>query len=102
MAAAKPTQPPSGADMSALVKRVDELSKKAGLGAFTSKLPLWKRWLGGEKPDYDGTGLRDVVNTNAVFLDQVKGDVDANGQAIAELKADVQVLKEAPAPRPFP
>lgn len=103
-ASAKPGQPPS-ADLSVLVNRVDALSQKAGLGPIppgATKLPLWKRWLGGEKPEYDGTGLRDVVNTNAIFLDGVKRDGDVNSQAILELRADVQALKEAPAPHPFP
>ena len=78
MPSAKPGQPPS-ADMSVLVKRVDELSQKAGLGPVSpgaQKLPVWKRWVGGEKPEFDGTGLRDVVQTNAVFLDAVKRDLD--------------------------
>ena len=87
--------------MDALVKRVDALSQKSGLGKFTSKLPLWKRWVGGEA-EYDVTGLRDVVDTNAKYLDAVKGDVDAHSQAIIELRQDVQVLKEAPPSRPFP
>jgi hypothetical protein len=100
-ASAKPTQPPSGADMNALVVRVDELSRKVLSKGFTSKLQLWKRWVGGEEA-YDGTGLRDVVNTNALFTDQIKGDVDAHGQAILELKADVKALQEAPPARPFP
>lgn len=78
MAAQKPTQPPA-ADMSVLVNTVDALSQKVlgkplGLGA--KQLPRWKRWLGGDKPDYDGTGLRDVVNTNALYLDNVKKDLD--------------------------
>lgn len=98
---AKPTQPPNGADMNALVTRVDALSKKAGLGPFVSKLPLWKRWVGGEE-SYDGTGLRDVVASNALFTDQIKGDVDSLGQAVLELKADVKALQEVPPARPFP
>lgn len=104
MASTKPTQPPA-ADLSVLVNRVDALSVKAGLGKLplgATKLPLWKRWLGGEKPEYDGTGLRDVVNSNAIMLDGVKRDGDVNSQAILELRADVQALKETPAPHPFP
>jgi len=103
MASAKPTQPPA-ADMSVLVNRVDALSKKAGLGALpigATKLPAWKRWIGGEA-EFDSSGLRDVVNSNAVMLDNQKKDLDAHGQSIIELRADVQALKEAPAARPFP
>lgn len=99
---AKPTKPPTGADMNALVVRVNELSQNVLHKPFTSKLQAWKRWVGGEGPDYDVTGLRDVVNTNAIFTDQIKGDVDTQAQAIIELRQDVQALKEAPAARPFP
>jgi len=101
MSSAKPTQPPTGADMNALTARVDELSKKVLNKGFVSKLPLWKRWVGGEG-EYDSNGLRDVVKSNAVYLDTVKADVDSHSQAIIELTKDVQALKEAPAPRPFP
>jgi len=103
MPSAKPTQPPS-ADMSVLVNRVDELSVKAGLGALgtgAKNLPRWKRWVGGEKPDFDPTGLRDVVDTNARYLDAVKNNVDANGQQIADLDTRVKALENAPAV-PFP
>lgn len=87
--------------MDALVKRVNDLSVKAGLPKFTSTLSKWKRWVGGEK-EYDVTGLRDVVNTNAIYTDAIKKDVDADGQAITDLTKRVQVLEEAPAARPFP
>jgi hypothetical protein len=103
---AKPGQPPSGADFSALTTKVNELATKVGVAklnsTITGKIPAWKRWVGGEGPDYDAKGLRDVVNTNALFTDQIKGDVDTQAQAILELRADVQALKEAPAARPFP
>lgn len=100
-ASAKPTQPPTGADMNALVVRIDDLSKKVLGKGFTSKLPLWKRWVGGEK-EYDVTGLRDVVKANADFTDAIKRDVDAHGQAIIEMRAEIAALKEAPPSRPFP
>lgn len=105
MASTKPTQPPSGADFSALVKKVNELAGKVGVAKLSDtvvgKIPAWKRWVGGES-EYDTTGLRDVVNSNAIMLDGVKSSTDANSQAIIELRADVQALKEAPAARPFP
>lgn len=106
MPAKRATQPPAGADFSALVKKVNELATKAGVSPLseliTGRIPAWKRWVGGEKPDFDATGLRDVVDTNAVFLNAVKGDVDTHGQAILDLQADVKALQEAPPARPFP
>ena len=105
MASAKPTQPPTGADFSALVKKVNALAVKAGIDPLnqliTGRIPAWKRWVGGET-EFDGNGLRDVVNSNAIMLDGVKRDGDVNSQAILELRADVQALKEAPAAHPFP
>jgi len=105
MASAKPTQPPAGADFNALVSKVNELAKKAGISPLSAtiigKIPAWKRWVGGEK-EYDGTGLRDVVNSHGVQLDGMKTNIDVHSQAIIELRADVQALQEAPAPRPFP
>lgn len=103
MASAKPGQPPA-ADMSVLVKRVDELSKKAGLGSIpvgATKLPLWKRWLGGEKPEYDGTGLRDVVKTNADMLDDVKGDVDTHSERLNRHSDRLAALEAQPPQVPF-
>lgn len=108
MPSAKPTQPPS-ADLSALVNRVDELSKKAGLGALgtgAKALPRWKRWIGGEKPDYDASGLRDVVQTNAVYLDSVKRDVDDfrenTGVALVSVDHRLDALEAAVQHPPFP
>lgn len=103
MPSAKPTQPPA-ADLSALVNRVDELSKKAGLGALgtgAKALPRWKRWIGGEKPDFDGSGLRDVVATNAIYLDGVKRDVDLHTERLDTQAARIEALENAPAV-PFP
>jgi len=75
MAAAKPTKPPSGADMNALIVSHNEMRLKLGLQPLVSQLQKWKRWVGGEA-EYDGTGLRDVVNADALYLDQVKADLD--------------------------
>lgn len=100
MASAKPTQPPT-ADMTGLIAQVDKLSKKVFGTGFTSTLPAWKRWVGGEA-EFDVKGLRDVVNSHAIMLDNMKQDVDASAQAILELRADVEALKEAPPARPFP
>ena len=105
MAAKRATQPPSGADFSALVKKVNELAGKAGISPLnaliTGRIPAWKRWAGGEA-EFDAMGLRDVVDTNAIFLNDVKGDVDSHGAAILDLRADVKALQEAPPTRPFP
>lgn len=100
MSAKHPTQPPQ-ADMASLVNKVNELATKAGLKTLTSKLPDWKRWVGGEA-EFDAIGLRDVVNANAIMLDDVKVDQDTHSQAILDLQADVQALKEVPPARPFP
>ena len=104
-----PATPPSGADFSALVKKVNELATKAGLAPLsatvTAKIPLWKRYVGGEGPEYNEAterGLKTVVTANADQLNRVKGDVDSHSQAILELRADVEALKEAPPARPFP
>lgn len=110
MASAKPVKPPTGADFSALVKKVNELAGKvAGVSplnaTITGRIPLWKRYVGSEGPEYaaveDG-GLYAAIKANAVLLDGVKRDGDVNSQAILELRADVQALQEAPPARPFP
>lgn len=46
--------------------------------------------------------LTDTVNALSDFTAAQKKDLDIHGQAIIELRADVQALKEAPAARPFP
>jgi hypothetical protein len=109
-ASAKPTQPPSGADFSALVKKVNELADKVSVpklnATITGKIPAWKRWVGGEGPDYDGKGLRDVVNTNALYTDQIKGDLDDfrenNGIAHSSINSRLAALEEAVQHPPFP
>lgn len=74
MAAKLPSEPPA-ADISAVLNKVNELAKKAGLaplGAGAMALPRWKRWIGGEKPDFDVIGLRDVVKTNAINQNDIE------------------------------
>lgn len=102
-----PTQPPGGADFSALVKKVNELASKVpGVtplnATITGKIPAWKRWVGGEGPDYDVTGLRDIVATNAIFTNEVKSDVDSHGQALLEIRQDIRELQEAAPSTSFP
>jgi len=106
MASAKPTQPPKGADMAALVKAINDVRAKVGLPAITSKMPDWKRWVGGEAPDHDGTGLRDVVMANAVYLDAVKRDLDDarenNGVAHNSFNTRLAALEAQQTNAPFP
>lgn len=108
---AKPVQPPSGADFSALVKKVNELAAKAGVSPLsstvTARIPLWKRWVGSEGPEYDEVtegGLRAVEKANALFVDELKADVD---QHSSRLNLHAQRLDTVEAwiaaqPRPFP
>lgn len=80
MPSMKPTQPPD-LDTKAIVRRLRELFAKVGLGpfqAFDDKyLPAFHRWIRSEG-EFDGKGLRDVVNANAIYLDDVKNDLDAH------------------------
>lgn len=83
MPSAKPTQPPAS-DFSTMEKAwYDNLKRPDGqpYEVFNNKtLTKWKRWVGGEL-EFDGVGLRDVVNANALFADQVKEDLDAHKAA---------------------
>ena len=76
----KPTQPPAF-DSKTFVKRLREITAKVGLGPWTvfndDQLPVFHRWLRSEN-EFDGTGLRDVVNANAYALDDVKEDLDGH------------------------
>lgn len=74
MAARLPGEPPA-ADMSALLNKVNELCAKTGvakLGKGAIALSRWKRYVGGEKPDFDVIGLRDVVKTNAINQNDIE------------------------------
>ncbi len=101
---AKPAQAPAfdaTAHEAALYASVRKPDGSPYLVFADKALPAWKRFIE-SSGEFDGKGLRDVVNINALMLDGVKSDVDLHGQAIIELRADVQALKEAPAARPFP
>lgn len=80
MPALKPTQPPD-MDTKAFVGRLRDLAAKVGIGPFQTYedrfLPTFHRWIRSEG-EFDGKGLRDVVNANAIFLDDVKEDLDAH------------------------
>ena len=76
----KPSQPPT-LDTKGFVTRLREVVEKTGLGPFAvfgdEGLPKFHRWIRGEV-EYDGNGLRDVVNANAIYLDAVKEDLDGH------------------------
>lgn len=87
--------------MSALVAKVNELATKAGVKTLTSTLPVWKRWVGGEG-EYDVKGLRDVVNSNAIMLDNQKSDVDSLRAEAQDHETRIAALEAQPPARPFP
>jgi len=90
----KPTQAPT----------LDAANMVKGGTAAAQKFPAWKQWVEGSA-GFDGTGLRDVVDTNARYLDDVKGDLDSlrgsTDHRIDILEAKVAALEAAP-PSPFP
>jgi hypothetical protein len=94
MASKKPTQAPT-LDAGNMVK---------GGTPAAQKFPDWKQWVEGSS-EFDGTGLRDVVFSNAQYLDDVKGDLDSlrgsTDHRIDILEAKVAALEAAP-PSPFP
>ena len=104
MPSKKPTQPPAS-DFSTMEQAwYDNLKRPDGqpYEVFNNHtLTTWKRWVGGEF-EFDGTGLRDVVNANAVMLDTVKDDADSlrdDVNALLQWKAEQEAL---PVVRPFP
>jgi hypothetical protein len=60
MPSKKPTQPPP----------LDAKNMVKGGTPAAQKFPDWKNWVGGEH-QYDGIGLRDVVNANAILTDEI-------------------------------
>lgn len=97
----KPSQPPT-------------FNAKAFTDALVAGKPItptlqaqyiaWKQWTESTNA-FDGAdkgGLRDVLDADAKAVDALKTHVDSNSQAILELRADVEALKEAPPARPFP
>jgi hypothetical protein len=108
MPSKKPTQPPD-MDTKAFVKRLRELFAKVGMGPFQAfgdeYLPVFHRWIRSEG-EFDGAGLRDVVNANAVYLDDVKEDLDGykvtDSARYASLARRVSALEGAATTTPFP
>lgn len=107
MPSLKPTQPPTFAEgtfAQRLHERVLSPEGKRYLVFGSQYFPKFVRWVKGTG-EYDGTGLRDVVNANAIFLDHVKEDLDTHKEVDAErhaqLAARVRKLEEGGLP-PFP
>lgn len=77
----KPSQSPTfdeGIFAKRLYERVLTASTNKPYAVFKPDyFPKFVRWVKGSE-EYDGTGLRDTVNTNALFLDQIKGDLDGH------------------------
>lgn len=67
--------------------------------------PRWKRWVDGSA-EFDGSGLRDTVDANAQYLDEVKGDLDrhrdADNARHATLTQRVAALEAQSSSSPFP
>lgn len=67
--------------------------------------PTWVRWVRGTG-EFDGSGVRDVVNANAIYLDDVKGDLDNfrenQGVAHNSINARLAALEAAVGDPPFP
>lgn len=64
----------------------------------------WKQWVESTNT-FDGAdkgGLRDVLDADMKAVDLLKAHTDSNSQAILELRADVEALKEAPPSTSFP
>lgn len=68
-------------------------------------LTTWKRWVGGEF-EFDGKGLRDVVNANAIHLDAVEDNLNAHKAADQSRHATINqrlaALEAASQTSPFP
>jgi hypothetical protein len=104
----KPTQPPD-MDTKAFVKRIREITAKVGLGPFQTfedgYLPVFHRWIRSEG-EFDGAGLRDVVNANAYAVDELKADVDRykaiDNTRHNALAQRVAALEGAATTTPFP
>lgn len=108
MASLKPTQPPDF-DSKSFVARLRDIAAKVGLGPYPvfsdKQFPVFNRWVG-STGEFDGKGLRDVVNANAIYLDDVKNDLDAykalGNQRYTSLAQRVSALEERNTNTPFP
>ena len=108
MASQKPTQPPAG-DFGTFAKSLWERVRKSDGSPYQvfadGTLPRFTRWVGSIE-EYDGVGLRDTVNANALYLDEVKNDLDkhkdADNNRHAALAQRVTALEGQVTVSPFP
>lgn len=109
MPSQKPTQPPAS-DFSTMEKAWFDNLKRPDNGepyqVFANKtLTRWKQWVGGEA-EFDGKGLRDVVNANALYADAVKADLDDHRRADLDrhqtINSRLAALEAAVQSPPFP
>lgn len=108
MPSQKPTQPPAsdfGTMEAAWYENLKRPDGKPYEVFNKATLTTWKRWVGGEF-EFDGKGLRDVVNANAIYLDEVKEGLDAHKAADASRHQTVNqrlaALEAAASQNPFP
>jgi hypothetical protein len=62
--------------------------------------PATLRWMRGDG-EFDGKGVKDVVNANAQFTDDIKGDVDEHSDRLAKVEKRLALLEATP-PTRFP
>lgn len=104
MAASLPPDPPSSFSAADFDKLIASIATKVGVvvKADTKFVTPW-RWIAGISP-FDGAAksIRDNLEALVKFSNATRTITDSQAQAIIDLQADVQALKEAPAARPFP
>jgi hypothetical protein len=105
---ANKTSKPPAADFAALVNRVTALSEKAGLGPLAPgalKLPLWKRWVEGGKPEYtsvESGAPRVITDSHAVEINDLKNDLDVHTERLNIQAQRIAALEALPHTPPFP
>ena len=108
MPSAKPSQPPAG-DFTTFSKALSDNVKRPDGQPYAvfgdGTLPRFTRWVGGTA-EFDGTGLRDVVNANALHLDAVERNLndhkDADNARHASISQRLAALEAAGNATPFP
>lgn len=95
-------------DTKGFVRRLRDMAEAVKLGPFAvfsdQQLPVFHRWVS-STGEFDGTGLRDVVNANAFALDDLKEDFDSHRtmdnirhSALAQRVAALEAQQSAPFP----
>lgn len=74
---------------------LDAAGMVKGDNPAAQKFPPWKRWVEGTS-EFDGKGLRDVVEANANGLNTVKVDVDEHAQRLSQAEARIAALEARP------